>query len=356
MKTTIFKGSRMPSEILAAWDHLRMSNPALASPYFDPAFTQIISMVRDNVEVAAVEKGGEVVAIFPYQRWRYNIGGPVGEMISDYQALICRPGFVIHPQELLRCCELTAWDFNHLLATQTFFCDFYQLETRSPIIDLSAGYDAYVKERSRAGSTLITQCARFSRRLERDVGPLRFVSHLPGADVLEQFIARKSNHLRHRRMSDPFRQPWVRQALLRIHATQTESFGGVLSALYAGDQMIASHFGMRSRTVLHGWFLVYDEACAKNSPGLILWLKLAERAETLGLKAIDLGRGEQAYKHRLMNGEIPLAEGSVELPCLTTAARRVITPVRKLPFKVRCWVSKTPLGAVARRVRERISQ
>jgi CelD/BcsL family acetyltransferase involved in cellulose biosynthesis len=194
------------------------------------------------------------------------------------------------------------------------------------------------------------------RRLEREVGPLRFVAHSPDKAILKTLMTWKTGQFRRNRWRDLFSIPWVRQTIEEIHATQTPDFAGVLSVLYAGDKLVAAHFGMRSATVWHYWFPAYDPEFSKYSPGVTLLLKMAEAAPAMGVRMIDLGCGEHSYKERLMNGFVPTAKGSVELPCLTAAARRALAPVRKVPFRVRCWVSKTPIGAVARRIRARLSQ
>ena len=101
-------------------------------------------------------------------------------------------------------------------------------------------------------------------------------------------------------------------ALQRIHATDTAHFCGTLSLLYAGDQMVAGHFGMRAGTVWHYWFPAYDPDYAKYSPGFLLLLKMVQAASGLGVTTIDLGQGMTFYKERLKNGCVPIAEGSVE--------------------------------------------
>jgi CelD/BcsL family acetyltransferase involved in cellulose biosynthesis len=87
--------------------------------------------------------------------------------------------------------------------------------------------------------------------------------------------------------------------------------------------MVAAHFGMRSRNIWHYWFPAFDPAYEKFSPGITLLLKMAQAAQGLGISVIDLGKGNQAYKQRLMNRAIPLAEGFVEVPSLISAARAV---------------------------------
>ena len=331
---------------------LQKQNPALQSPYFSPQFTQIVAAARDDVEVAVMRQGEEIVAVFPFERSRWNFAGPVGSFISDYHGMICAPNFTFDPRDLLRSCDVVAWDFNHIPASQAAFVPFHREQHRSPIIDLSAGYDAYVKERRAAGTEQIKKNGNLMRRLEREVGPLRFVAHSPDKAILKTLMAWKTDHFRRNRWRDLFSIPWVRQTMEGIHDAQTPDFAGVLSVLYAGDQLVAAHFGMRSATVWHYWFPTYDHALSKYSPGVILLLKMAEAAPNMGIKTIDLGCGEHSYKWRLMNGFVPTASGSVELTGPVTLARRVWTPVSKLPFKARCLISKTPIGALARRIRD----
>ena len=85
----------------------------------------------------------------------------------------------------------------------------------------------------------------------------------------------------------------------------------MLSTLHFGDTLVAAHFGLRSGTVLHWWFPVYDPAFAGFAPGWIMLRELAMAAPELGLDRIDLGRGDDEYKRRARTGEIEVAAGDV---------------------------------------------
>jgi CelD/BcsL family acetyltransferase involved in cellulose biosynthesis len=87
----------------------------------------------------------------------------------------------------------------------------------------------------------------------------------------------------------------------------------MLSLLYAGNRLVALHFGLRSDSLLHSWFPAHDPQMADYSPGLILLLRLAEHASSLGISTIDLGKGMYEHKQRFMNASVTLASGSVEL-------------------------------------------
>ena len=308
----VIPGKAIDSTLVRQWRALQESNPNLENPCFAPEFTQAVAAARNDVKVATIEEHGKVLAIFPYQRKAGGRAIPVGGIVSDYQGLICRPDFSCDPRELLKACALISWDFDRLLATQQFFKPFHKLCDPSALIDLSRGYEAYVAERRAAGTEQIKKCMNLRRRLELELGPIRFVPHSPDRCALTKVLAWKSQKYRKTGWRDLFALKWGRSLVEQIHATKSDSFAGMLSLLYAGDKLLAGHIGMRSRTVWHYWFPAYDPQFAKYSPGLLLLLKMAEHAPEVGLRTIDLGTGLTLYKRRLMNASISVAEGSVE--------------------------------------------
>lgn len=327
----------------------------MASPFFASVFTQIVASTGRDAEVACIEDAGRIVALFPYQRHRFNVSGAVGGFLSDYEGLICGQDFVVSPRQLLRACGLAAWDFEHLCGAQAGFTAFHREQQKSPIIDLSEGFENYVQQRRQAGTEQIKKSGNLLRRLEKEVGRVRFEAHSPEKALLRQCMEWKSAQYRRNRWRDVFSIGWVRDVVDRIHSFQEPEFAGRLSILYAGDKVMAVHFGMRSETVWHYWFPAFDPAFAKYSPGVILLLKMAESAAASGIRTIDLGCGEHSYKERLMNGYVLTAKGCVENPCLTTMARRLWLPLAQMPSRLRCWIGRSALGPGVRRLRKRIS-
>lgn len=343
MTITTCRAGEMSVDLLATWLLLQQENAALASPFFCPEFTQAASVACGNVEVAVLRDGGQVVGFFPFQRGARNVGLPAGGIFSDYQGLICAQGFECDPRELLKGCRLIAWDFDHLLVSQACFTPFHLYQELSPQIDVSRGYAAYVNERRATGSEQIKKCGNFLRRLEREVGPVRFVAQSTETAPLQQTITWKSRQFRAGGNTDLFAPDWARSMVEIIHARQSVEFAGMLSLLYAGERLVAGHFGMRSRTMWHYWFPAYDPEMARYSPGLILLLKMAEHAPSVGLGIIDMGKGLCLYKERLMSQAVKLAVGSVVRPSLLAlrrAARR----------RLHATVAASPLAGPARRL------
>jgi CelD/BcsL family acetyltransferase involved in cellulose biosynthesis len=311
MKVTLVPGQEFSDDLVRVWMGLQQANPDLVSPYFHHEFTNVIAMVQNNVEVAVIESDGKIAAFFPFQRERRGIGGPVGGIISDYHGLICAQDFRFSPSELLKQSHLIAWKFDHLVTSQLSFAPFQRLVEPSPQINISDGYNAYVRERRLEG---FQQLKKKIRRIEEKIGPLRFVADSVDVAALEIVLAWKSLQYRETGNPDLFAPGWIREAMQRIFTTHADGCSGVLSLLYAGDRVVAGHFGMRSRRMWHYWFPSYDPEAVEYSPGLILLLKMAEHAPKIGVPVIDLGKGLSPYKERLMNSSFPLASGSVELP------------------------------------------
>jgi CelD/BcsL family acetyltransferase involved in cellulose biosynthesis len=343
MKVTLVPGRELGSDLVGAWTRLQAANPDLASPYFHPEFTRIVAAARNDVEVAVLESGSEVIGLFPFQRERGSIGRPVGGIISDYQGIICAPDFSCDPLELLRACRLKVWAFDHLLVSQKFFTQFHQSVELSPQVDISEGFEKYYRKQKSARSEQIK-----IRNIQRDVGPLRFVAHSADRSAFDQLLAWKSQQYIRTNKPDIFLHRWTVESLRRIHATQLPDFAGVLSLLYAADRLVAVHFGVRASSLLHSWFPAYDPALGKYSPGLILLLKMAEHAQAEGIRCIDLGKGMNEYKHRFMNASCQLASGSVALPSMLRLSRAVGRNVRSTVVRF-----FPTLVTIVRRVRAR---
>jgi CelD/BcsL family acetyltransferase involved in cellulose biosynthesis len=343
---TVLPGRELSRHLADRWRRIQASNATLASPYFSPEFTAAVAAARDDVHVAVIEREGRITAFFPHHKLR-RTGLPVGGAISDFHGLVCGPDFIPDVVSLMRGCRLDAFDFDHLLTSQLGFAAYTQYCESSPRIDLSAGYAAYVEERRHAGSEQIKKCGNLLRRLEREVGPVSFIAHSDDLGMLAQVLAWKSEQYCRTGCRDLFSRAWVRRVIEVIHATQGPGFAGRLSLLYAGDTLIAGHFGMKTAEIWHYWFPSFDKRFSKYSPGLLLLLKLAEHAAAEGVSYIDLGKGMTLYKERLMNARVLLGAGCIELPSVLRVRRAVGRSLRSLARQA---IFGSPLEAPARRL------
>jgi CelD/BcsL family acetyltransferase involved in cellulose biosynthesis len=331
LNTSVIPGGALTEADLLRWSAIQEQTDSLASPFFSPQFTAIVASVRDDVAVARLEAGDRTIGFFPFERGRFGEGRPVGSILSDYHGLIALPDVSVDCADLIRSCGLRTWGFHHLLASQACFDPFIHARRSSTLMDLSGGFDAYVRARQEAGVRIpIASAARKSRKLERDHGPLRYSQHTADAVVFETLMSWKSAQYERTGAANPLDHQWIRDVLTTVWATESEGFAGMLSTLYTGDRLAAVHLGLRSSRVWHSWFPAYDPALASYSPGLILLLRMAESAQGLDLRAIDLGPGAAPYKQVMMSHGVSLAEGSVDTTVLAALATRTRRTTRAL--------------------------
>jgi CelD/BcsL family acetyltransferase involved in cellulose biosynthesis len=315
--------NELDSTLIEAWRSIQSGSDVFDSPYFCPEFTQIAGRVREDVRVVVIENDDRPVGFFPHQRSFPGRGKPVGGPLSDFHGVIAGPGAEWELGPLMRAAGLSVWTFDHLVGPGGHFEAHVTARAASPQIDLGAGYQRYEQGRRDSGSDYIRKTEGLARKLGRESGELHFTLHEAGDGALEQLIGWKRSQYRQSRLTDAFGVRWTGDLLRSIAQTQAAGFAGVCSVLRAGERMVAAHMGMRSRGTLHYWFPAYDPDFAKFSTGIILLLRLAQALAGSGVRKIDLGKGDEPYKQRLMTGAVELREGHVELPSLLASVRRL---------------------------------
>jgi CelD/BcsL family acetyltransferase involved in cellulose biosynthesis len=322
------------------WSRLQESQPLLESPYFRPEFTRAVAHVRRDVEIGVLEDGGQRVGYWPYQRGTLNIGKPIGGKLSDYHGVVAPADLPVDPQALVRQCALAAWDFDHLVA-QPSFAPFTTIREESPYLDLSQGFEAYCKARRAAGSDVVAKTNQKARKGEREVGPLTFEYDSQSEEVFRLLRKWKSDQYVRTGLVDVFGFEWTVALLERLRTLDSERLGAPLSVLRVGGKPACIALSLRSRGVLHCWFVAYDLDLAQYSPGQIFFLRFAEAAAALGVTKIDLGKGDERYKWSLASGGIPVWEGTVGSPSLSLWLRNTWR-------RTRDWVNNSSLRETAR--------
>jgi CelD/BcsL family acetyltransferase involved in cellulose biosynthesis len=335
--------SQLSPRHLDIWSQLQQSDPALDSPLFRPEFTMAVAAGCDNVEVSVLEETGEPAGFFPFQRLPGDVGMPVAGRLNDFHGVVARQGAGWTAPELIRSSGLSAWHFHNVLSCQEPFGPFSWAQAASPYIDISAGYEVYCKVLRERGSDEIRRIGQKKRKMERELGSLRFVTHTTDKQVFESLICWKLQQYERTKATNFLAGRWKIDLLQRLSRTEGVCFSGMLSALYAGDRLAAVHLGLRSGGVLHGWFPAYNFEYFNYSPGQILWQQIIEAGPSLGIRRIDLGCGEERFKSNLMSGAILGGEGSVDLRGVRKWARRSW-------FRTCHWIKASPLRDVARGV------
>jgi CelD/BcsL family acetyltransferase involved in cellulose biosynthesis len=307
------------------WEKIQSSDEGLASPFFCHEFISAVGNVCNNVQVAVIEQAGVTIAFFPYEN-HAGRGEPVGRELSDYHGIIGDLPECLTARNLLKSCGLKSWRFDHAPANQNLLNKYSWENDFSPAINLKRGYEEYFKQCKDARSK-----QRHFRRLERDFGPVRFVFDCRDRGVFEKIMAWKSRQYLKTGKVDLTQDAEKVAILGEIFECRAQHFSGLLTALFAGDRLIAGHFGMRFKSTWHWWFPAYDpaEEVSNYSPGILLLLAMAKNAPDRGMDMIDLGKGDSLYKMRLMNARRDLLVGRLDGGALQDRAIRYLFRKRK---------------------------
>ena len=327
MKITRIHISELDASLINSWKTIRHCNPELANPYFAVEYLQAVASVKENVFVGVMEESAEVVGFVAWEEKGRGIAGPVGARLSDYQGLIISQQQTWSADELMRACGIKVWDFDHLLKSQLSPSSSFVVTHFSPTIDLANGYQEYLQQMKQRGVKRLFQFQRKQRKFERELGPLDFQLHVDDDIAFEKVIEWKNQQCRATGVPEFMSWPWVRGMLEQIRTIRGDDFSAMLSVLGHEGEIVAAHFGIKSREVIHWWFPVYNHGYGKYSPGGILLLKLMEAASAEGIKSIDLGKGDDVYKESFANGGVEIAEGSFMLPSYQAFNRRLVTGV-----------------------------
>jgi len=303
-------------ELADAWRAIRAETPSLAAPYFDLEFTRSVARVRDDVEVAVFSNRGQIVALLPFQRSRPGQGVPVGGRLNDSHGILCRDRDRKRLstrrliEQMMAAANLNSFKFHAMSQPAPSLRSFQYTELGSHYLDLSDGWDAYYQW-ARKNSVAIKRQKQKTRKLAREVGPVRFEFDCQSGDVLERLIDLKRSKYQRSNTFDILSVEWASNLIRTIGSVNQPGFKGILSALYAGDQLAAVHFGMLTENILHYWFPVYDPAFRRYSPGTELLLEVARVASNQGITKVDLGYGDDAYKFRFCNGRDVVSCGQI---------------------------------------------
>jgi CelD/BcsL family acetyltransferase involved in cellulose biosynthesis len=293
---------------LEAWGRIRTADSSFDSPFFHPRFAGAVHAVFGDVQVARIDDDPRVW--FPLQIHR-GFARPAGSPGSDFQGPVAAAGLTVDPLALLRDTGLRVLQFDSLSDPRADFQPWVRLQEQSPVIDTTGGLDGYVTRLGKSGRDKLSRVRRMTNKAARQLGEVRLVWDTLDPALLDHLIGIKLTQCRSTGAFEYFASPRRRALAHRLAETKTEDFSGVLSAVYAGDTLLAAHMGLRAGGVLHWWFPAYNRDHAELAPGWILLRELIAAAPSNGITRLDLGRGDEDYKRRAMTGAVSVCRGEV---------------------------------------------
>jgi CelD/BcsL family acetyltransferase involved in cellulose biosynthesis len=175
MQVTCVKPRELSGRQIDSWSRLQRENAAFDSPFLRPEFSHLVGNVRPGVEVAVMERAGRPAGFWAFERCPRNIARPVGLSLCGLQGVVAEPALDWSPEDLVEQCGLTAWPFSDVIAAQAPLRRFHWYSYHSPVIDLRSGFHEYCRQKRAEGSRTVEQAFQKIRKIQREVGPIRFV-------------------------------------------------------------------------------------------------------------------------------------------------------------------------------------
>lgn len=320
--TDVIKAHGIGSELNQTWLALHRSESRFASPYYHPNFVRAVAAVRDDVEIAILKnRAGDIVGVLPFQRISAHQANPIGGRMNDFHGILAPSRLQVDIKSLLNQLQLKRFHFHALSTEEPEYEPYEFIRMPSYHVDLSNGIEDYITWLTKNSST-VKRLPQKIRALGRNEGDVVFEFESNNMQVLEELIALKRNKFQRTNTFDILSVQWAADLLREIGTYTSPDFRGVMSALWAGDKLIAAHFGMIANDVLHYWFPAYDSNYDKYSPGLQLMLATCRAAAKSGIKKIDMSYGESGFKDKFCNGSTEVSFGVVDQNPLTFAIAR----------------------------------
>jgi hypothetical protein len=217
----------------------------------------------------------------------------------------------------------------------------------APYLDWSrfSDWTAFAAHFASRRSSLLRDSRQKRRRLEQELGPIRFVYHDERPEVFERCIAWKSAQYVRSGLPDMFHHA----ANVQLFRSLADKGALVISSFSTGERLMAVHFGGLAGKRFYSWIAAYDPDQGRHSPGRLLLEDLLRASQSAGHSEFDFGIGASDYKWHYATHNRTV--GPLGKPPATLTVRRAAkSSLRRLlaPFPA--------LLAGARRIRNRLRE
>lgn len=333
----------MTPEQIGQWSAWQAADPSLDTAFLSPLWSRAVEQAHGaadaHLRVAVIHEGGDArgfLALKVNAVTALSAGAPM----CDYQGVVAQPGYAIAPRDLVAATGLHRLDFTHWLADQPGFERHMRGLCTSRIVDVSEGYAAYEADRRAAGTSVLKDIEKKRRKVEKELGPVRFTPVSRSRSDFEQLLEWKREQLRRTHQTDIFAPSWTRALLADLFDSRDPDFGGGLFTLHIGDRLAAVQFNLRARGALHCWIIAHDAELERYSPGMILFQDILRWMEATPYHSLDLGPGDARFKVQLANAGREVGHGFVGVPSPATLMRSAVYGVRQA-------AESLPLGRVS---------
>jgi CelD/BcsL family acetyltransferase involved in cellulose biosynthesis len=291
LRADILRPAELGASERALWAGFVAASPALSSPFFRWEYVEAAGEVAPHGRIAVLHRAGEIDGFLAFQR-RGALIQPLGAPLTDYHAVITRPGARIDIADATRLVGAAEHRFCGLVSdTPPAGCE------RVPVwsTDVSGGAEAYGARLHAEAPRFVKEARRKLRGLEGEFGPAAFGWEDDPA-ILDWIIGCKREQYRRTRLHDVFACGWTQRLLRTLWASPAADFGGRLGVFRAGGRLIGASFGLSAGPEHYVWFPAYEAAAARWSPGQLMYLHLIKQVAEEGGRTVDFGPGDHGKR------------------------------------------------------------
>lgn len=281
-----------------AWRALCASSPAFSSPLLGPDFATYVGRFRADALVTVwrnhASGGAErPLAFLPHHQRLGGAACPLGAPLSDYHGPVAEEGFDLGGA--LASAGLSAYRFTSAITPSPVARGQIDGDREAFLIEVDGSPEIYLEALRRLRPKSFKNYRRLGHGLEREFGPLR-VAAVTDQGVFDTLLDWKRRQLSRTGAYDFLRTTWIGSLLQALFEDDDPAFGGLLIGLYAGERLVAGHFGLRAKDIYHPWIASTDPDLAEWAPGHIFLMQAIEAMPRLGLRTYDLDPGHEHYK------------------------------------------------------------
>ena len=288
-----FHPSHLSETDISTWRMLCASRPEFANPLMGPDFALAVGMVRPDARVTVWRWPGRTAGFLAYHRRPGSYARPIGAPLSDYHGLVAEQG--LDAEEAMAAAGLSAYRFTGLTDPHRAFAGAV-VQRESFVIELETTGEAYLEALRAASPKRFKNYRRLDHKLDREVGALSIRSADRDQAAFDTLLCWKREQLARTGAHDFLKAGWTQGLLQSLFARQEGDFQGLMVNLYAGDRLVAGHFGIRQGGVYHPWIASTDPELAAWSPGQVFLGRAIAAMPDMGLTTYDLGPGHEHYK------------------------------------------------------------
>ncbi len=320
MKVTTISAAALGEAQIARWAALQAETKEFGSPLVGPYFAQLVHRHRGDVDIAIAEHEGRDVAFFAFHKVGHGYARPVGAPFSDYQAVVSEPGLKLNGTQFLAAAGIERMAVSGLMDPHGLFAEAVLEPTLGFRISVKDGGAVKMERLRQANPKWAKNLRRLASKMDRELGPIRFVAGDQDPVALEAILQLKIDQYHESGLTDVLRPAWVKAMMQDLFSNTDPAFGGCLITLYAGDYLVSGQFGVRQGGWFHPWIASSCPKAHPYSPGIVFLSQMIRSAEEIGIETIDLAQGHSHYKSQFSRNPVTVQTGQIGLRARPTAA------------------------------------